>query len=172
MGYSTDVVGSGSSSRNLLIRRIWSYFVLTLFAIIALLPFFFLIINLTRSHSQIQKGFSVVPGNYIFKNFKKVMQNGDWKMLNSLFNSFLISSLTALLSTYFSALTAYAIHVYDFKLKKFAFTFILVIMMIPAQVSALGFVKLVTNMGLLDSFIPLIIPAIAAPATFFFMKQW
>ena len=93
-------------------------------------------------------------------------------MLAALRNSFIVSGLTALLSTYFSALTAYAIHVYDFRLKKFLFTFILMIMMVPSQVSALGFVRLMNDFKLTNSFIPLIVPAIAAPATFFFMKQY
>ncbi|MBQ7756202.1 MAG: carbohydrate ABC transporter permease [Oscillospiraceae bacterium] len=172
MGYSTDVVGAKSSSTSLLIRRIVCYTVLTLFAVISLIPFFILIINMTRQSNDIQKGFTIIPGTFLIKNFKTVIQNGDWKMLRSLFNSLFISSFTALLSTYFSALTAYAIHVYDFKLRKPVFTFILMIMMIPAQVSALGFVRLVAKMELTNSFIPLIIPAIAAPSTFFFMKQY
>lgn len=172
MGYSTDVVGSKSSSTSLLIRRIICYVVLTLFAIIALIPFYFLIINMTRASNDIRKGFSILPGTYLIKNFKSVMKNGDWQMMRSLVNSLIISGFSALLSTYFSALTAYAIHVYDFKIKKFVFAFILMIMMIPTQVSALGFVRLVNDMGLVNSFIPLIIPSIAAPATFFFMKQY
>lgn len=172
MGYSTDVVGAKSSSTSLLIRRIVCYTVLTLFAVISLIPFFILIINMTRQSNDIQKGFTIIPGTFLIKNFKTVIQNGDWKMLRSLFNSLFISSFTALLSTYFSALTAYAIHVYDFKLRKPVFTFILMIMMIPAQVSALGFVRLVAKMELTNSVIPLIIPAIAAPSTFFFMKQY
>ena len=52
------------------------------------------------------------------------------------------------------------------------FTFILMIMMIPTQVTALGFVQLVDTLNLRDSFIPLIIPTIAAPVTFFYMKQY
>ena len=131
-----------------------------------------LIINMTKPSGDINKGFSLVPGSFFWKNFKTVVNNKDWKMLSSLRNSLIISGLTAFLSTYFSALTAYAIHVYDFKLRKPMFTFILMIMMVPTQVSALGFVKLMRSFGLLDSFIPLIVPAIAAPATFFFMKQY
>ena len=65
-----------------------------------------------------------------------------------------------------------AIHAYDFKLKKYIYPFILMIMMIPTQVTALGFIKLVSNMNLEDSFIPLIVPTIAAPVTFFYMKQY
>ena len=87
-------------------------------------------------------------------------------------NSLIVSSLSAVLSVYFSTMTAYAIHAYDFKLKKFIYPFILAVMMIPSQVTALGFVKLVVGLNLEDSFIPLIVPTIAAPVTFFYMKQY
>jgi multiple sugar transport system permease protein len=89
-------------------------------------------------------------------------------MLNSLF----IALSTAVLTTYFSALTAYGIHVYDFKGKKLVFTFIMAVMMIPAQVSALGFVQVMTKFNLLNNYIPLILPGIAAPVVFFYMKQY
>lgn len=172
MAAPVDAVGVKSSSRSLLISRVICYVVLTLFALISLFPFVVMIINMTRFTSDIQKGFSLVPGSHLLKNFKTVINNNDWKMLSSLKNSFIIAGLSALLSTYFSALTAYAIHVYDFKLKKFAFTFILMIMMVPAQVTSLGFVRLINSWNLTNSFIPLIVPTIAAPATFFFMKQY
>ena len=172
MAAPVDAVGQMSNSKQLLIRRVISYTVLTIFAVLSLFPFLILIVNMTRDTNSIQKGFSLVPGTYFIKNFKTVINNNDWKMLRSLCNSLIISGFTALLSTYFSALTAYAIHVYDFKLKKFLFTFILMIMMVPTQVSALGFVKQMASWGLTNSFIPLIVPSIAAPATFFFMKQY
>lgn len=87
-------------------------------------------------------------------------------------NSVIVAGCSALLSVYFSTMTAYAIHVYDFKLKKFLFTFILMVMTIPTQVTTLGFVQMMDGMGLDNSFIPFIIPSIAAPVTFFYMKQY
>ncbi|MCI5874985.1 MAG: carbohydrate ABC transporter permease, partial [Roseburia sp.] len=72
----------------------------------------------------------------------------------------------------FSTMTAYAIHAYEFRLKRFIYPFILMVMMIPTQVTALGFVQLVSKMKLENSFIPLIVPTIAAPVTFFYMKQY
>ena len=89
-----------------------------------------------------------------------------------MFNSLIIATFSAILCVYFSTMTAYAIHAYDFKLKKYIYPFILAVMMIPTQVTALGFIKLVNRMGLMDSFIPLIVPTIAAPVTFFYMKQY
>ena len=161
-----------SSSSGLHIRRAVAYAVLLLLTLICLFAFWMLFINATRAHADIQKGFSILPGKAFFRNVDNVVHNKTMLILNGLFNSVFIATATAILSVYFSAMTAYAIHVYDFKLKKVAFNFILVIMTIPTQVSALGFVKLITGMNLKDSFIPLIIPSIAAPAVFFFMKQY
>lgn len=172
MAAPVDAVGQMSNSQSIRIRKIVSYVVLTLFAVISLIPFLILLVNMTRDNGSIQRGFSLIPGNYLIKNFTKVINNNSWKMLAGLRNSLIVSGFCALLSVYFSALTAYAIHVYDFKGRKFMFTFILMIMMVPTQVSALGFVNMMNRWGWTNSFFPLIIPSIAAPATFFFMKQY
>lgn len=154
------------------IRRVISYLVLILLAIICLFSFYMLFINATRAHADIQKGFSLLPGESLLQNMKSVWNNKTILIVQGLINSLIVASLTALFSVYFSALTAYAVHVYDFKLKKAAFNFILLVMTIPTQVSALGFVRLITGMQLKDTFWPLILPSIAAPAVFFFIKQY
>ncbi|MBR1751794.1 MAG: carbohydrate ABC transporter permease [Ruminococcus sp.] len=169
---TTDHVGEHTNKTKLLIRRIIAYTVLVLLTIISLLPFIIMIINATRSHPDIQKGFRFVLGSSFGSNFKHVFNNTDIPLIYGLRNSLIVAGCCALLSTYFSALTAYGIHVYEFRLKKFAFAFILVIMMVPAQVSALGFYRFMFSLGLTNNLIPLIVPSIAAPATFFFMKQY
>ena len=154
------------------LRRVICYVVLILSTIAALLPFFMLIINTTRGHAQIQSGFSLFPGKSFFVNMKNLLTDQNMPVLTSIRNSLIVSAATCALSVYFSAITAYGIFAYDFRLKKAAFAFILLIMMVPAQVSALGFVRQMNSMGLNNSMIPLIIPAIAAPSVFFFMKQY
>ena len=153
-------------------RRLICYIVLIILVFICLFPFFILLINSTRSHPDIQKGFSFLPGKTFGINLKNVLSNDNLPVVKGMFNSLFIAGSTALLCTYFSALTAYAIHAYNFKLKKVAYVFILAIMMVPVQVSTLGFVDLMGKVGLMDSYIPLIIPAIAAPIVFFFIKQY
>lgn len=153
-------------------RRAVSYLVLVFLAIICLFSFYMLFINSTRAHADIQKGFSLLPGKSLLRNIKSVWNNKTILIVQGLVNSLIVAALTALFSVYFSAMTAYAIHVYDFKLKKIAFNFILLVMTIPTQVSALGFVRLITGMHLKNSFLPLILPSIAAPAVFFFLKQY
>ncbi|BCN29266.1 L-arabinose transport system permease protein AraQ [Anaeromicropila herbilytica] len=161
-----------SRSLSLDIKRILCYIVLVILSVACLIPFYMLFVNATRAHVDIQRGFSVIPGKFLITNISNVLNNSTILIVRGMINSLIISSLTVILSVYFSAMTAYAIHAYEFKLKNFVFNFILLIMTIPAQVSALGFIKEMNMMNLKDTFIPLIIPAIAAPACFFFMKQY
>lgn len=153
------------------VRRIIAYVVLIFFAVLCLFWFYVLFINATRSHGEMTRGFTAIPSKYLITNFINVL-NGSQPIILGMFNSMLISLLSAILCTYFSTMTAYAIHAYDFKIKKFMFTFILAVMTIPSQVTALGFIQLINKINLDDNYIPLIIPTIAAPVTFFYMKQY
>ncbi len=148
------------------------YAALILLAAISLFPFIILIINSTRLHGQIIKGFSILPGNAFFLNWNSLFTDENIPIVQALGNSVFISTVTALFTAYFSAMTAYAIHMYRFKGREFAFRFIMLVMMVPPQVSAAGFIQLVMKMGLMDSFIPLIVPSIASPIVFFFMLQY
>lgn len=152
-------------------RRILAYVVLILVSFLCLFWFYVLFVNATRSHGELTKGFTPIPSTYLLKNWQGVMA-GTLPIVRGMFNSLFVALCSAVLCTYFSTMTAYAIHVYDFKIKKFMFTFIMAVMTIPTQVTALGFLQLVSDMKLEDNFIPLIVPAVAAPVTFFYMKQY
>ena len=69
-------------------------------------------------------------------------------------------------------MTAYGLAMYKFKGNKVIFGTILVFMMIPGQLGLIGFYNLCTKLHLVNSYIPLIIPAIAAPGTVFFLRQY
>ena len=152
-------------------RRTIAYIVLALITFMCLFWFYILFINATRSHSDLTKGFTLIPGGNALENWNNLMHSTQ-PVISGMKNSLIIAICAAALSTYFSTMTAYAIHAYEFKIKNAMFTFILAVMMIPTQVVALGFIELMRKMKLMDTFTPLIIPAIAAPATFFYMKQY
>ena len=156
----------------LTLRRCISYVVLGALCFLCLFFFYILIIIATRNHFEIQKGFSLLPGRSFFTNLKATLSNANIPVLSGIRNSLLVSTLSAVISVYFSSMSAYAIHAYQFRFNQAAFAFILLIMTMPTQVSALGFVRLMTGMGLKDSLAPLILPNIAAPVIFFFMKQY
>lgn len=154
------------------VRRFIAYIVLILVSIMCLFWFYVLFVNATRTHAEINLGFHALPGTNFLRNWDKTVVHGTQPVWSGLRNSVFIAICSAVLTTYFSSMTAYAIHVYNFKLKKFMFAFILAVMMIPTQVTALGFLQLIRKWNMMNSFVPLIVPSIAAPVVFFYMKQY
>lgn len=153
--------------------KIFRTFICVMLCVLSLIPFWIMIVNATRSSLDIQSSFSIVPSKYLLTNLSNLnKQNTTVPIWRYMFNSCLIAFASTGLCVYFSTMTAYGISVYRFKGRNLAWSFILGIMMIPMQVSAIGFYKFMFQVGFGNSYVPLIIPAIAAPSTVFFMKQY
>ena len=105
----------------LIAARTVAYAILIFLAVLCLFSFYMLIINATRSNAQLQAGFTLAPKNNFLVNLKNAWTDASIDIPRGMLNSFLIAGSSALITTYFSALTAYGIHVYTFKLKRFAF---------------------------------------------------
>ena len=143
--------------------------------LLSLVPFYLMFVNATRASNDIKAGISFIFGSHLqdnLANFASKQIGLGVTVLQSMLNSFTVALPATLLSVYFSALTAYGIHVYTFKLKNFAWGFILAVMMVPTQVFAIGFYKFMIQLDLIDTYWPLIIPAITSPAVVFFMRQY
>ena len=146
------------------------YIALIILSIVCLCPFLIMLVNSPRSSQEIISSFSLVPGSSLQSNWK--IMSDYFNIFKGLGNSLFIAVCVTALSGYFSALTAYGLAVYNFKGRNALFTTILVLMMVPAQLGLLGFYDLVNGLGLMDSYIPLIIPAIASPFIVFFLRQY
>lgn len=164
-----------SYSASLRTQKILRTIVCVLFCLLSLLPFLILIINATRDSESIKRGVSLIPGTYLFKNWAHLLrqQNGmQITLQRALWNSLVITVPGTFFAVYASSMTAYGVHVYEFKLRKFAWAFIMAIMMIPTQITAVGFYRFMLKLNMVDNYIPLIIPCIAAPGVVFFMKEY
>ena len=156
----------------LFISRIVVYGILIFLTFLCLFFFYLMFINASRSNAQLQAGFTMIPGGNTIKNFINAWHDTNISIPVGMKNSFIVASLSAVLTSYFSALTAYGTYVYDFKYKKAVHLFILAIMMIPSQVSAVGFIQLAFKYHLTNKLWMLIIPSIAAPSVYFYMRQY
>jgi len=161
-----------------------------LLTLVCLVPIYILIVNSTHTHTALSENPSrFFFGGALFSNLNTLLNklpadagkaltrvarqySGTFTIGRGYLNSLIIAGCTTGLTVFFSAMTAYGIVVYDFKLKSAAYTFIIGVMMIPVQVSSAGFVRFMYSLGLINNFIPLIIPAIAAPAVIFYMHSY
>ena len=168
--------GKGGYQTHVFVKSALIYVALILLTLICLIPLWILVVNATKSHNEIISKVSLIPGTHLFANMRTLRENTLYNKffnpIRGMINSLIIAGGCSALTVFFSGLTAYGLVVYDFKLKGPAFVFILAVMMVPTQVTAVGFMNLLIQMNLLDSYIPLIVPSIAAPAIVFFMRQY
>ncbi len=152
------------------IKKAILYILLILLAALCLFPFLLMMVNATRTGTDISTSFTLIPGKALKDNWNTVFDY--FNLFKGMWNSLLVAVPATLLTAYFSALTAYGLAMYKFKGNKVIFGAILVFLMIPGQLSLIGFYNLCTKLHMVNSYAPLIIPAIAAPGTVFFLRQY
>lgn len=146
------------------------YLCLSLLAAICFLPFLLMIVNATRSGVEITHSFTLLPSTHLGENWEALFAYVN--LFKGFKNSLLVAIPATILTAYFSSITAYAMAVYRFKGNAWLFKILVVFMMIPAQLSLIGFYNLCQKLHMVDSYLPLIIPAIASPGTVFFLRQY
>lgn len=155
-----------------LLFKVVAYTVCIILAILSILPFWVMFVNATRNTFQIQQeALSLIPSVHLLDNIK-ILVGKTFDPIRGLSNSMIVSVASTFCTVYFSALTAYALVAYNWKLRKPFFTFIMAVMMIPAQVSIIGFYQFIYRIGMTNNFAALIIPTIATPMAVFFMRQY
>ena len=153
------------------IMRFLIYALLIALLVVTIVPIWLLIVNATRSTPEIQQGISILPSSHLIDNYHILLSKG-LKIGRGFQNSFFLAISTTLISVYFSLLTAYGMVVYEFAGKRLFNNFIVVLVMIPLQLSIIGFYQYMSKLGLTDNYAALILPAIASAGGVFFGKQY
>ena len=152
--------------------KVLIYVMCVLLTLLSIMPFWIMMVNATRSTTQIQQhAVSLIPSTYLMNNLK-ILTGKTFDPIKGFINSMIVSTGATLCTVYFATLTAYALVVYDWKAKNGFFGFIMAVMMIPTQVVSIGFYQFMYRIHMTNNFLPLILPAIAAPSVVFFMRQF
>ena len=165
VAFAAHITGVQNSKRSMI------YVFCSFLSALAIVPFWIMIVNATRSSQAIQQGVSLIPGTYLKYNWN-VLATKNFNVAIGFKNSAIIAFASTILGVYFSAMTAYGFKVYDFKLNKFLYAVVMAIIMIPGQVTGTGFFMFMYQLGLVDNRLALIIPSIASAATVFFFRQY
>lgn len=148
------------------------YFICIVLAIMSIFPFVVMVVNSTRSTYEVQQhAVSFIPSTHLADNFK-VFEGKPFNPAQGFLNSLIVAVGATVCTVYFSTLTAYALVAYTWKARDAFFTFILCVMMIPAQVTAIGFYQFMYRIHMTNNLLALILPAIYAPSAVFFMRQF
>lgn len=146
------------------------YLVLLTVATMCFFPFVAMLIGSTQDNLTITTTFTLIPGDRFVENYQRMILNKD--IWGGFLNSVWLAVVNTALCLYFSALTGYAFSKFRFKGRNALFTFIMVVMMLPGQLGVIGFYREVSDMKLINTYWPLIIPAISNCFAVFFFKQY
>ena len=154
-----------------IVIRFFVYVLLFFLLILIVVPIWLLIVNATRSTTEIQQGISILPSSHLVENYGLLISKG-LNMPRGFANSLFLAAASTAVTVYFSLLTAYGIVVYEFPGKKWFSNFIVLLVMIPGQLSIIGFYRFMSVLGLTDNYVALIFPLVANAGAVFFGKQY
>jgi len=150
------------------IINIFIYLLLFLLLLITIIPFYLVIINSTHSSYNIVTQLNLWFGDKLKNNYNTLQSNINiWQ---GFLNSLVVSVPFTIFTGYFGALAAYGFAKYKFKGREVLFWIVLASMMLPEQLSIIGFYQLNLKLNLLNSFWPFIIPGIANATAVFFLR--
>ena len=159
------------AKRNNIIRKTVIYLCLGIWALIVLFPFYWMILTSV-------KGYSAYNSEYIpeFFTLSPTLQNYTDAFTTVSLGSYFVNTLIFTLITtgimlVVIVLAAFAFARLEFRGKNFVFTLFLSLMMIPNELVIITNFQTITNMGLRNSFLGLILPSITSVFYIYLLKE-
>nr|WP_017719504.1 carbohydrate ABC transporter permease [Oscillatoria sp. PCC 10802] len=152
-------------------RSLGMYVLLTGIALIALLPLLWLISTSLKSPTEniFQFPPQLWPSQPTFQNYIKVWQTNPFGQY--LFNSTVVAALTVSINLLFCSLAAYPLARLDFRGRDLIFAGVISTIMIPFQIVMIPLYILTVQLGLKNTYLGIIFPALASAFGIFLLRQ-
>ncbi|MEU3979018.1 carbohydrate ABC transporter permease [Streptomyces sp. NPDC026672] len=152
-------------------RGIALHAVLVLGLLLSVFPFYWAVVMSTHTSSEI---FSypprLLPGSHFLENVRNLFDNVDF--FGSMANSLLVAGSVTVLVLFFDSLAAFVFAKFRFPGRGALFALLMVIFMVPAQLSAIPQFVIMAKIGWIGSMTALIVPAAANAFGIFWMRQY
>ncbi len=160
------------ASRN---SKITAILLMSLISILMIFPFFWTLSGSLKSAKETLNGFSLfpegAPWDWQWGNYKSAMEIMNFG--RSLLNTIIITVPKLFGDIFVSALIAYGFARFDFKFKKPLFMILIATLMIPFEITMIPLFIAYAQIGWIDTYLPLIIPALFGASQFiFFMTMY
>lgn len=137
--------------------------------LVAVFPFYMMVMMGTYKSSELYRGLKLLPGKNLVQNFISLTKI---RFPLYYFNSLFVAGSVALLTVLVCAMAGYGISKYRFKGKQLLTAVVMMTMMIPTQLSLIGFAKEMVLLGWNNTLLPLIIPPVANAFGVFWMINY
>lgn len=159
-------------SRTLPIWKILLYTILTIYAVITLIPFLWALSASFKSLAEISSGdVNLFPKSFTLDNYKQIFLQ-EPLFLRWLFNSLFIAVSVTALNLLFNTMAGYALARLRFSGKQFLFLLILTVLAVPAQITLIPTFLILKAFGWLNSYQGMIIPSMVNATFIFMMRQF
>ena len=126
---------------------------LIIMSIVSLVPFWLMFSMSTYKSEMIFQNNPIIPSNYFIENIKTIMASN---FLQSYGNSLYVSVFSMVAGVLVCSMVGYGMYAYNFKWKNGLQVFIMLTMMVPAQIGIIGYMIEMRNMGINNTLLPLI----------------
>jgi multiple sugar transport system permease protein len=152
--------------------KVLLYAILTLYAIITLIPFLWALLASFKPLFEIVSGESnFLPKNFTFDNYKQIFVQ-EPLFVRWLFNSVVIAVSVTVLNLLFNSMAGYALARLSFRGRHFWFLLILAVLAVPAQITLIPTFLILKVFGWLNSYQGMIIPSMVNATFIFMMRQF
>ena len=139
-------------------------------AFLSLFPFYFMFVSGTNTNQDILSAPPrLLPGAMLLSNFSVLIEKMD--IIRVAFNTLFISTVFTFLTVLLYSTAGYVLAKFEFKGKGLIFGFIMVSMMIPAQVMYVPLFQLFVSANMTNTFAAVILPSLANAFGVFLMRQ-
>lgn len=135
--------------------------ILMFMALFCIFPFYWMILNSFKQPMEIFKvPVDIFTFNLTLDSYKEVFNYGNGLIWRAYLNSLLIASLSTIGTLFTSSLAAFAFAKMRFKGSKAFYALFIATLMVPGQVTTLPLFVIFSQVGLVDSLVPLILPGV------------
>ena len=125
----------------------------------------------------VQVPMPLVPGSHFWENYSQVLTAGSQRgaaapVGRMMFNSLVMALAIAIGKIAISLIASFAIVYFRFPLRNFFFWMIFITLMLPVEVRIIPTFKVVSDLGMLNSYIGLTLPLIASATATFLFRQF
>ena len=145
------------------------FIVMVAISILALFPFYSMLMMGTYKTSDLYSSIKLLPGDYLEENLQRVLNT---PVFTFYLNSLIVAVCSAFACVLVSSLAGYALAKFEFKGRSAISNFILLTMMVPSQLGIVAFVLEMRKLGLTDTLVPLILPFAASAFGVFWIRSF
>lgn len=147
------------------------YFLLVIFAIITVFPFYWMISSSLKSGFEvIQTPPTMLPENVMWSNYSTAFSMAPFGRY--FINTIIVTVLSIVSTVVISILSAFAFSHLEFKGRDLIFSIFIASMMIPGEVLIVNNFKTISNLGMIDIYTSLFIPYAASVLYIYMLREF